>query len=353
MTGYDDAASASSDDEDFNSFNFWKAPIAVPPDAEAPPPPPPPAPTTSDERLPSFSLNEPAQYVVTVEQIRKLDKVLKPTPVDQMSTADIQARLAEFEADFCQRHGRSVALSDVPQLPKPVLEMYDQLGRRLSPEDRAKAQERLEARQAAERAAQALAEAQATAEAEKRAAAVAARAKEWEAFEANKEAAWRAAASAAREQREEVAAEHGLRAASLTGASTWLKVDEEPARQTQTKAEMIEQIRLERGLRARPDELTVELIQHEAAEWSAKGGAEADALAREEVCTARAKQQPSAASTKKPLVKVLGPANNPQRRNGTATVKEAPVVVRAVPIHLPKAAQAVESEQIQQAVMIR
>jgi hypothetical protein len=257
-----------------------------------------------------------------------------------MSTADIQARLAEFEADFRKRHGRPIALADTQELPKPVLEMYDQLGRRLSPEERALAQARLEARQAAEMAVKAQAEAEAAVAAEKRAASAGARAREWEAFEANKEAVWRAASSEAREQREEVAAEHGLSASSLTGASTWLKVDEPSGKREQSKEEMIEQFRLERGLSARREELTEEQRQREAAEWSAKGGAEADAFARQEAWTKQ--NQQSAVAPSKPLVKVLGPVNDPQARKGAATAnKKAPVVVRAVPSNVAHA-QAVD-----------
>ena len=274
----------TASDGDFNSFNFWKAPIDA-------------APTLPEAIAaiapPTFALIEPTangappqQHMVTQHQIRKLDKMLKPMPVENMSTADIQARLAEFEADFRKRHGRRIALADTHELPKPVLEMYDQLGRRLSPEEREKAQARLEARQAAVMAAKAQAEAEAAVADEKRAAAAAARAMEWETFQANKEAVWRAASSEAREQREEAAAEHGLSASSLTGASTWLKVDE-PGKREQSKEEMIEQFRLERGLSARREELTEEQRQREAAEWSAKGGAEADALARQEAWTKR------------------------------------------------------------------
>jgi hypothetical protein len=231
--------------------------------------------------------------VVTQDQIRKLDMMLKPMRIEDMSTADIQARLADFEADFRKRHGRPIALADAQDLPKPVLEMYDQLGRRLSPEERALAQARLEARQAAEMAVKAQAEAEAAVAAEKRAASAGARAREWEAFEASKEAVWRAASSEAREQREEVAAEHGLSASSLTGASTWLKVDEPCGKREQSKEEMIEQFRLERGLSARREELTEEQRQCEAAEWSAKGGAEADALARQEAWTKRTPHYPN------------------------------------------------------------
>ena len=327
---------------DFNSFNFWKAPIdAAPILSEA---------TddfcADDIAPPTFALNGPTangappqQHMVTQDQIRKLDKMLKPIQVEEMSTADIQARLAEFEADFRKRHGRPIAFADTQELPKPVLDMYDQLGRRLSPEERALAQARLEARQSAEMTAKAQAEVEAAVAAEKRAAAAAARAREWEAFEANKEAVWRSASSEAREQREEVAAEHGLSASSLTGASTWLKMDE-PGKREQSKEEMIEQFRLERGLSARREELTEEQRQREAAEWSAKGGAEADAFARQEAWTKQ--NQQSAVAPSKPLVKVLGPVNDPQARKGAATAnKKAPVVVRAVPSNVAHA-QAVD-----------
>ena len=285
-------ASPAPHDGDYNAFSFWRAPIEATPilSEVAPPPPPPPALSEDSAAPPSFALNEPTagreQHVVTQDQIRKLDMMLKPMRIEGMSTADIQARLADFESDFRKRHGRPIALADAQELPRPVLEMYDQLGRRLSPEERAQAQTRLEARQAAETAAKAQAEAEAAVAAEKRAASAGARAREWEAFEANKEAVWRAASSEAREQREEAAAEHGLSAASLTGASTWLKVDE-PGKREQSKEEMIEQFRLERGLSARREELTEEQRQREAAEWSAKGGAEADALARQEAWTKR------------------------------------------------------------------
>jgi len=338
-------AAPAPNDGDYNAFSFWRAPIEATPTLSevAPPPPPPPALSDDTAAPPSFALNEPTagreQHVVTQDQIRKLDMMLKPMRIEDMSTADIQARLADFEADFRKRHGRPIALADAQELPKPVLEMYDQLGRRLSPEERALAQARLEARQAAEMAVKAQAEAEAAVAAEKRAASAGARAREWEAFEANKEAVWRAASSEAREQREEVAAEHGLSASSLTGASTWLKVDE-PGKREQSKEEMIEQFRLERGLSARREELTEEQRQREAAEWSAKGGAEADAFARQEAWTKQ--NQQSAVAPSKPLVKVLGPVNDPQARKGAATAnKKAPVVVRAVPSNVAHA-QAVD-----------
>ena len=341
-------ASPAPHDGDYNAFSFWRAPIEATPilSEVAPPPPPPPALSEDSAAPPSFALNEPTagreQHVVTQDQIRKLDMMLKPMRIEGMSTADIQARLADFESDFRKRHGRPIALADAQELPRPVLEMYDQLGRRLSPEERAQAQTRLEARQAAETAAKAQAEAEAAVAAEKRAASAGARAREWEAFEANKEAVWRAASSEAREQREEAAAEHGLSASSLTGASTWLKVDE-PGKREQSKEEMIEQFRLERGLSARREELTEEQRQRETAEWSAKGGAEADALARQEAWTKRTKQRNlQSAAPSKPLVKVLGPVNDPQARKGAATAnKKAPMVVRAVPSNVAHA-QAVD-----------
>jgi hypothetical protein len=117
-------------------------------------------------------------------------------------------------------------------------------------------------------------------------------------------------------------------------------VDEPSGKREQSKEEMIEQFRLERGLSARREELTEEQRQREAAEWSAKGGAEADAFARQEAWTKQ--NQQSAVAPSKPLVKVLGPVNDPQARKGAATAnKKAPVVVRAVPSNVAHA-QAVD-----------
>jgi len=335
-------------EECFNAANFWRAPLGPPPavcdkpqadSTTLPPAPPPASPQPPAEAAPASAPPDAgASGQLDADEmnrrIRKVDRMLKPTPVAELTTDEIKARLTRFETEFRERYRRPIALSDCKDMPQPVLDMYNEIGRRLTPEQRAEAEERLKAKQAA--AKQVAAE-----EEEKRAAAAAVRAKEWETFEANKDALWREASSAARDQRSEVAAAHGLSERTLSGAATFVRdVDEgEPKRNptlNPTREEFIEQKRLERGLSARPGEPTEEEKQRELDEFAAKGGAAADAVAQAEAWTKRmgADEPPKSSSNapargQKPLVEVLGPCNNRHRSGSQRSFSEPVVVVSA------------------------
>lgn len=317
-------------DEEYNEADFWRMPIGPPPPSETVPvsrpaipnpaiPTPTAAPAVKVHRkspprpcvsiLGACNLPRDGPLTVTVtgaagpaetdiatsaqssemeavrRQARKVEELVRPapTPVVDLSTEEIKSRLAQFEKDFRKRHGRAVALTDARELPQPILEMYETLGRRLNPEERAQAQERMQAKEAATAQANAEAAAAAAEEQDQRAAAAKAREREWADFEANKERLFHEASSEARDQRSEYAALCGVSGRSLSGAASWVKDDEPPKPRAPTKAEYLEQARLQHGLPpARTDGPTEEELEMEEHAFFAKGGAEADLAAREE-----------------------------------------------------------------------
>lgn len=215
----------------------------------------------------------------TEEAIRKVDRLLKPTPIQEMTYAEVKAKVLEFQAQWYRRHGREVSLNDAKAglLPTPVLELYDRLGSLLSPEQLAEDAERKRARDAAAKEVATTKEAEAEAKDTQRAAL---RAKEWEEFERSKESHWTSAASEAKDQREEVAGS-AIGALALTGASTWVKVEEAPLKSGPTKEAYLQQMRDAFGIRGSQDADAAETLREEL-EWTAKGGTEADEVARRE-----------------------------------------------------------------------
>ena len=355
-----------TDEEEMAAFNasFWRLPVGPPPvPAETVPaapkelPPPPPAPAAAPKAEASADdASKQHQHTELQQQIKKLEKFLKPTSAEELPIDAIKARLAEFENDFAKRFGRRVTMADAPELPKPVLDLYDQLGRRLNPEERQKAEERLQAKKDAAQEETREAAAAAAAEADRKAAAATAREQEWADFELNQESVWKAAASEAKEQREAVAHENGLSSGRLlSGAATWKYEEVFKPEMNPTKEQYIEEARLARGLTARPGMQTEEEMEAEEAEWAAKGGDEADRVEREAAAptaagpapaptaasdgsTAGASPPPSppTAELVKPVVKVLGPCAKPngQQPRAFAVAKGANALVK--PTMAPK-----------------
>ena len=165
-----------------------------------------------------------------------------------MTVQQIKDTLLSFQAEWFRMYRRPVQPSDTPQLPQQICELYDELGKRLSPEqvaadlEKSKARKSAEAQQAAQRAAEADATARRQAEAAE------ARAKEWEEFEKNKDAAWKSAAAEAADQREEAAEVKGVAAVSLTGASTFVKVDEAERDSRPTREQYIQSCKDDFGI---------------------------------------------------------------------------------------------------------
>jgi hypothetical protein len=289
------------DGEEFNAATFWRAPVGPAPelsdsDSLRPTPPPEAAPEPLDPLAP--------QPRVTDEQASKLqNKVVPPRPkTKEMSTELIKDVIYQFQADFFKRYGRPVSMDDAKhgRLPVPILELYDELGSRLSPEqqaaDRERAEARAAAREKAEADAHAAAIAKAAADTERVAAVKAAREREWAEFEANKEAAWASAAREAHEQREEVAGSAGVLA--LSGASTFVLADEPPRRQP-TKEEYLRQMRDEFGIPSPEDgpsaaERAAERAEEQA--WARNGGDEADDLASRDAWQRRQQGERQASS---------------------------------------------------------
>merc|ERR1719453_801427 len=266
-------ASDSEEEERFNAM-FWRQPIGPPPDLED-------ASTVrnagKDEDLATQQLKEPKaqteeeekepepqppplhsvqqqqqQQRPTADQIRKLNEKLVPQLVlpatTDMSMEDIKAELLELQAAWFRQHCRPVKPSDAPALPQRVCQLYDELGRRLTPEQVAIDQAKAKARQSAEAELDSKRQAEAAEVAARRKAAEEARAKEWEEFEQNREAAWKAAKGEAEDQREEVAEGEGVSAIALTGASTFVKIDQGERDTRPTREQYIEQCKADFGL---------------------------------------------------------------------------------------------------------
>lgn len=254
--------SESDEEERFNA-SFWRTPIGPPPELE--PTPAPSVALSHDERSANSLQQEqdnhpkhreqqqkPMQEQPTSEQIRKLNEklvpqMLLPTP-SEMTIEHVKEELLAFQASWYKQHHRPVKPSDTPALPRRIAELYDELGRRLTPEQVAADQAKAKARQVAEDECAAKREAEVAAAAAQRKAIAEARAKEWEEFEKNKEAAWRAAKGEAEDQREEVADEKGVSSIALTGASTFVKIDQGEKDTRLTSEQYIEQCKADFGL---------------------------------------------------------------------------------------------------------
>jgi len=243
--------------EEFCAASFWRQPIGPPPPVTERQPVQQPA-SQPESRQPSSAPLPPplptpkAQQPPTAEQVAKLNAKINPprlpAALSEMTLEEIKETLLGFQAEWYKMYRRPVQPSDTPQLPRQICELYDELGKRLSPEQVASDVERSKARKAAamELAAQRAAEADAIAKREAEAAE--ARAKEWEEFEKNKEVAWRSAAAEAAEQRGEAAEVKGVSALSLTGASTFVKVDEGERDTRPTREQFIQSCKDDFGL---------------------------------------------------------------------------------------------------------
>jgi hypothetical protein len=240
---------SEAEEEEFNSAAFWRAPIGPLPELPSEPAPAPalaPAEASATVAPREKREQDREQEALLREQAQKLEKFTMPMKAADMTTEQVKETLLRFQAHWFSRHGRPVALSDARdgRLPRPVMELYDELGKRLSPEQLAHDQQRAQAKAEAMKAQQAQREAQQQQEQQQRAAAQAARAQEWEVFEKNKDAAWKSAAAEAKDQREEVA---GAGALALTGAASWVKLDDNKSTGT-TREEYLEQVRADFGL---------------------------------------------------------------------------------------------------------
>ena len=280
----------SDEEEDFNSYNFFRAPIGPPPDLSEPDPPkskpeaPAPAPfAAAAAAAPAAAPVAAPPATVKPVMINPIARpgfehlAARPMPVEDMPTEEIKRRLEEFSGSFKKRHGRGIAPSDAKDLPVQILAMYDQIGRRLNPEERAKT----EALQEAKAAQAAAAKEEAAA---KEARLEAERQKRWAEFEANKTELWKSASSSAKEQRAEAAAEAGMDSTQLSGAASWVKLDDgyKPMASHPTRDEFLQQCIDELGYKFIPDGPTEEERQEEAAAWRRAGGSDADDVAKRE-----------------------------------------------------------------------
>lgn len=227
------------EEERFNAA-FWRQPIAQLP-ADNPS-------ATAVEQPPVLR----EQVQPTQAQIEKLNEKLVPQlllpAASEMAMEQIKEELLSFQASWFQQHGRPVKPSDTPELPRRVCELYDELGRRLTPEQVAIDQAKATARATAEADLVAKREAEVTKAAARHEAAKQARAKEWEEFETSKDQLWKAAKAEAEDQREEVASGEGVSAIALTGASTFVKIDEGMKDTRPTREQYIEQCMSDFGL---------------------------------------------------------------------------------------------------------
>lgn len=290
----DDDAHHDEDALDAHASNFWRQPNGLPPQIEPEQPqikaePEPSAPPAKrDDRTALDRAGVGTDPAVAdpdragrelMAQAAKLEKFLKPQPVSEMKTEVLKELLHEWQADWYRRYGRKVTPDDAAagRVPQSVLEMYDEVGKRLSPEEMAADKRRAADAKAAEEEAHAAAAARAAQEARRRDEAEAERRARWAEFEAKKEEVWRSAAAEARDQREDVA---GPAAHALTGASTWVRSEEAAPRSQPTKEEVLED--RDRAFGLAPPEGPSPAELREEQEYCARDGAAADRAAREE-----------------------------------------------------------------------
>ena len=259
------------EEEEFNAFAFWRAPL---------PPPAPPAPA---EELPA-----PAQPTAEAPPPRATHHVLSFSSVQtHLDVPPLGERLQRFEADWKAAHGGKLpAAAEIPTEVADLYELYFS--------------QRPQAAAAAAARARARAEDEAT-DAAQKAARAAARAQEWSAFEESKGKAWSEARAQVWEQRAEVVGGSADAARALSGAATFLKEEEAPPPAAGREA-YLQQMRDKLGI-AQPQETDPDAewavtrraggarggrdgaAEFDAAErcaWAARGGAAADAAAREE-----------------------------------------------------------------------
>ena len=274
-------ASSCDDTEGLSAAAFWRAPIGPPPEDVAAP-----VPAKKDldgSRIVAEAATaaaEAAEREARKERERKVLEYLLPMPIEEMSYDMLKERLTTFQHQWYARHGRRITPEDekAGRVPIPVIMLYNELGKRLSPEQVAADLEASKARAAAEAevAAKAAAEAEtaAAAKAEAEAAVREARDKEWAAFEASREDAWKSATMEAKDQRIDVAGKAG--GLALSGAASFLKPDDCIKDSRPTLEEYVQQCREE--FFGPQEEDNSEAIA-EAEGWRRGGGAEADAIA--------------------------------------------------------------------------
>jgi hypothetical protein len=202
----------------------------------------------------------------------------------------LKERLLRFQTEWWQKHGRKVTPEDMATglVPGEVICMYNEIGKRLTPEQQAQDVEQKAAREARAAARKAEDEARQAAAAEKRAedearldAAAETREEEWAAFEANKEDEWTSAKAAAKDQRVEAAGGSAIGAHVLSGAASFVKPAEMATKTGPTWEEYVQQARDDFGLRDDDDD-EASAQQAEALRWARDGGAAADELAQRE-----------------------------------------------------------------------
>ena len=288
-----------SDDDTFNDVSFWRAPVGLPPDQEAQSGPlttksveaiisRPPAldHLLMTQEMPSHGQADklqqvmPTQEMPSREQADKLSQVLLPKAVEEMTYDELKERLHDFQAQWWARYKRRITPDDERSglIPAPVLRMYGEIGKRLTPEQLAKDQELKREREAAAAQAAAAAAAEAAALAAKHAEGREARAKEWAEFELNKETAWRAATTEAKDQRIEAAGDE-ICSNALTGAASWVKVDDQRQSSAPTREEYIRQAMDDFGISVEEDHAA---LAQEEQKWARARGAKADEAATQE-----------------------------------------------------------------------
>ena len=195
--GMSRARSTTDDDtetEDFNAAAFWRAPVGPPPtDAAAAKGATIAGPETvraaiaaaereaaakaaaKKDAEKAAAEKAAAEKAAAEERRRKVAAYLMPMPLEEMSYEMIKERLYTFQQQWWARHGRRVTPEDerAGRVPVPIINLYTELGKRLTPEQVAADKARVEARQAAEKEAAAKAKADADAAAEADAARIA------------------------------------------------------------------------------------------------------------------------------------------------------------------------------------
>ena len=134
----------------YNEFNFFRAPVGPAPTLQQVAPAAPaafsrtptsaaaaPSPQVDAGRAPMVD-PKPKPILVQPPPRPGFEHLMpKPVPVEEMSTEDIKAMLTEFEKRWRSKYGRGISMADANQLPVQILALYDQMGRRLTPEQRA------------------------------------------------------------------------------------------------------------------------------------------------------------------------------------------------------------------------
>jgi len=292
-----------AEEEEFNAAAFWRAPIGPPPTDASKADEEKKTKAAADQcererraeedreaarRVEAAFLAEKERSASALqEQARKLEKKTMPMRPQDMTYEVLKEHLMAFQAEWFRKYGRRITPADEEAglVPQPVQIMYHELGKRLSPEQLEHDQQMKAKREAAEAEAAAAAAAEAEAAAKARAEAEAARAKEWEAFEVNRDNLWAAASAEAKDQRIEAAGGSEAGAKALSGAASWAKPEDVTRDSRPTIEEYLQQARDEFGIPS-VDEEEAAMRAEEAVKWARDGGDAADAVARREAWAA-------------------------------------------------------------------